>query len=84
MDISNARTEDAGRILGDAVRKFLVGLGDQPRGIKDLGYGAGDIDMLVEGTLPQKRVLMLAPSMHEDLDQQRVALRGILEESLSY
>lgn len=55
-DISNARDEDAGEILGDALKAFLVGLGDQPRGIKELGYDRSDIERLVEGTLPQRRV----------------------------
>ena len=70
-DISNAKEADAGEILSDAVREFLVKLGDQPRGIKELGYERSDIPGLVEGTLPQRRVLDLAPShvAREDLER---------------
>jgi len=84
VDVSNARLEDAGNILGEALQKFLVGLGDQPRGIKDLGYGQGDIAALVEATLPQRRVLMLAPKFEEEVEVQKEALSEILEQSLEY
>jgi len=78
-DISRAREEDAGEILSDAIREFLVNLGDQPRGIKELGYERGDIPSLVEGTLPQRRVLDLAPHSvaREDLER-------LFENALTY
>ncbi|KAI5849833.1 alcohol dehydrogenase [Tricharina praecox] len=84
VDISNARAEDAGAILSDAIKKFLAKLGDQPMGIKGLGYGSGDIEGLVEATLPQRRVLMLAPSFEEEVDRQREVLTGILEDAMEY
>ena len=59
IDISNAKRESAGDILAEAITKFLLTLGDQPRGIKEVGYNREDIDRLVQGTLPQKRVLDL-------------------------
>jgi len=83
-DITNARAEDAGVILSDVIKKFLVKLGDQPMGIKGLGYGRGDIEGLVEATLPQSRVLMLAPMFAEEVDRQREALTGILEDAMEY
>ena len=65
--------------------EFLNKLGDQPRGLKDLGFGKEHIEDLVEGALPQKRVLMLAPRLEaENVEVEREQLRGILEESLSY
>jgi hydroxyacid-oxoacid transhydrogenase len=65
--------------LSDAVREFLINLGDQPRGIKEIGYERSDLPGLVDGTLPQKRVLDLAPShiARDDLEM-------LFENSLSY
>lgn len=84
VDISNVKRESAGEVLSEAIAKFLVGLGDQPRGLKDLGFGSGDIDGLVEGTIPQKRVLMLAPSLSEELNAEKEELRALFEESMEY
>ncbi len=84
VDISNVKLESAGEVLGEALAKFLEELGGQPRGLKDLGFTAGDIDGLVEGTLPQRRVLMLAPGLEESTDEQRGQLRELFEASLSY
>ncbi|KAK5049826.1 hypothetical protein LTR84_003944 [Exophiala bonariae] len=83
-DISNVKKESAGEVLSEALAEFLVGLGDQPRGLKHLGFTKDSIDDLVEGTLPQKRVLMLAPSLSEELGEEREQLRGLFEEALEY
>ncbi|GAA5879471.1 hypothetical protein JCM3774_005221 [Rhodotorula dairenensis] len=60
--IDTARVSDAdlGPLLFDRIARFLVSL-DVPRGLKALGYKSGDVDELVKGTLPQRRVLDLAP-----------------------
>jgi hydroxyacid-oxoacid transhydrogenase len=79
VDISTAKEEDAGDILSDAVREFLLKLGDQPRGIKALGYERSHIPALVEGTLPQRRVLNLAPS-----PVARDDLESLFEEAMVY
>lgn len=84
VDISNAKEESAGEILGDALAKFLVGLGDQPRGIKALGYEKSDIPTLVKGTLPQQRVLMLAPNLNADMEKQGEQLEKLFEDALEY
>lgn len=85
VDISNVKEESAGEVLGEALASFLRDLGDQPRGLKDLGFDRSNLDDLVEGALPQKRVLMLAPNLEADnVDIEREQLKGILEESLSY
>ncbi|KAK6526136.1 hypothetical protein TWF281_011172 [Arthrobotrys megalospora] len=84
VDISNAKEESAGEILGEALAKFLVGLGDQPRGIKQLGYEKSDIGALVEGTMPQQRVLVLAPNLRGEEQRQREILTGLFEDALEY
>ena len=83
-DVSDAKKESAGEILSEALAEFLVNLGDQPRGLKALGFGSEHIDDLVEGTLPQKRVLMLAPNLSLEENEEREQLRGLFEEAMNY
>lgn len=83
-DITNAKKESAGEILSEALSEFLVELGDQPRGLKALGFGSEHIDDLVEGTLPQRRVLMLAPSLSLEANEEREQLRGLFEDAMEY
>lgn len=84
VDVSRVRKEDAGNVLADALTRFLADLGDQPSGIKDLGFKSGDIDALVEGTLPQKRVLMLAPNLSEELEREKDQLRHLFEDAMEH
>ncbi|KAI0419377.1 iron-containing alcohol dehydrogenase-domain containing protein [Xylaria grammica] len=84
VDITNVKREDAGAVLGEAVAKFLADLGDQPNGLKGLGFTSEDIESLVEGTIPQARVLMLAPGLAKELEQERDQLRRLFEESMSH
>ena len=84
-DISNVKAESAGEVLSEALSEFLVSLGDQPRGLKHLGFKSEHVDDLVEGTIPQARVLMLAPNLEsENVDVEREQLRGLFEEAMSY
>lgn len=83
VDISQVKRESAGEVLSEALARFLADLGDQPRGLKDLGFGREHVDALVEGTIPQARVLMLAPSLETgDLEREREQLGRLFEESL--
>lgn len=82
VDISNVKKESAGEVLAEALQKFLADLGGQPKGLKDLGFRREHIDGLVEGTIPQKRVLMLAPGLAEELGEERDQLRKLFEESM--
>ncbi|KAL2890038.1 NAD-dependent methanol dehydrogenase [Ceratocystis lukuohia] len=83
VDVSNAAKSSAGEILGDAIREFLYKLGDQPTGLKALGFKDGDIDQLVEGTLPQGRVLKLAPGLKmEEQEEEKEQLRRLFEDSM--
>ena len=84
IDVSNVKKESAGEVLGEALSEFLVKLGDQPRGLKALGFKRENIDDLVEGTLPQKRVLMLAPSLSEEINEEREQLKTLFEDSMEY
>ena len=84
MDISNVKRESAGEVLGEALADFLVKLGDQPRGLKALGFKKENIEGLVEGTLPQARVLMLAPNLSEEINEEREQLRTLFEDAMEY
>lgn len=84
VDVSNAKRESAGEILADALTRFLGDLGDQPRGLKDLGFGSEHIEDLVEGTIPQARVLMLAPGLAKELQQEKDQLRRLFEDAMTH
>jgi len=60
VDISGAGPEDAGRILSERVIAFMKRL-KIPNGLSAVGYTQDDIPRLVEGTLPQHRVIKLSP-----------------------
>ena len=70
VDISDAKPEDAGEILADAIVDLMRKVG-MPNGLNAVGFSSDDIDKLVEGTLPQHRVTKLSPrpASAEDLKQ---------------
>ena len=84
IDVSQVKKESAGEVLSECLAEFLVKLGDQPRGLKHLGFEEKHIDDLVEGTMPQQRVLMLAPNLSTEVQQEREQLRGLFTEAMSY
>jgi hydroxyacid-oxoacid transhydrogenase len=47
-------------------------------------YTTSDIEMLVEGTLPQRRVLDLAPGIVDAGDDGKEHLTRIIEMSMEY
>lgn len=59
IDTSRVSDADIGPLLHDRIARFLVGL-DVPRGLSAIGYTSADNTDLVNGTLPQRRVLDLA------------------------
>lgn len=85
VDVSNAKRESAGEILADALTRFLADLGDQPAGLKGLGFDQSHVDGLVEGTIPQARVLMLAPGLAmTELEREREQLRALFEDAMEH
>ncbi|KAL8736749.1 MAG: hypothetical protein Q9166_000115 [cf. Caloplaca sp. 2 TL-2023] len=84
VDISNKKKSSAGEVLSEAIADFLVKLGDQPRGLRKLGFEDADVEELVEGTIPQKRVLMLAPALSEEVGEEREQLRELFEGAMEY
>lgn len=59
-DISQTTPDEAGRILADRIIYFMKRL-NLPNGLSAIGYTSDDIPQLVEGTLPQHRVIKLSP-----------------------
>jgi len=59
-DISRAKPDDAGNILADQLVTLMQRL-KVPNGLSAIGYTKDDIPALVEGTLPQHRVIKLSP-----------------------
>ncbi|KIK06711.1 hypothetical protein K443DRAFT_129650 [Laccaria amethystina LaAM-08-1] len=82
--ITRIPDSELGAHLYEAIARFLDGLG-VPRGLKAVGYKADDISRLVEGTLPQRRVLDLAPGIGDIVGSDgREHLYGIIERSMEY
>jgi hydroxyacid-oxoacid transhydrogenase len=84
VDISNVKAESAGEVLADAIKEFLAKLGDQPAGLKDLGFSRDKIPDLIEGTIPQARVLMLAPGLSEEINAEREQLGRLFEDAMEH
>ncbi|AEO63991.1 uncharacterized protein THITE_2063410 [Thermothielavioides terrestris NRRL 8126] len=84
VDVSRVKRESAGEVLADALTRFLADLGDQPAGLRALGFGREHVDDLVEGTIPQARVLVLAPGLAKELEQERDQLRRLFEDAMEH
>lgn len=59
-DTTGVKTENAGDFLASVIIDFIHRIG-MPNGLKAVGYGPQDVEDLVIGTLPQKRVLNISP-----------------------
>jgi hydroxyacid-oxoacid transhydrogenase len=82
--ITSIPDSEVGAYLYESIASFLDGLG-VPRGLKAVGYNKSDISMLVEGTLPQRRVLDLAPNIGNVAGEDgREHLTRIMEASFEY
>jgi len=76
VDTSNAKKEDAGDILADAIVSLMKKTG-MPNGLTSVGYTARDVDKLVEGTLPQQRVTKLSPRPFTPDDLKKLFLDSL-------
>ncbi len=59
-DVSHAKLGDAGKILSEKVIYYMKRL-KIPNGLSAVGFTQDDIPHLVQGTLPQHRVIKLSP-----------------------
>jgi hydroxyacid-oxoacid transhydrogenase len=71
VDISNADKNKAGEILATKIIRLMKATG-MPNGLSAVGYGTGDIEDLVQGTLPQHRVTKLSPRPASAEDLKRL------------
>ena len=75
---------ELGAHVFEAIARFLDILG-VPRGLKAVGYTKADISSLVDGTIPQRRVLDLAPGIGDVAGEDgREHLTRIMEASMEY
>jgi alcohol dehydrogenase class IV len=77
-DVTRAKPEEAGRILSGRIIEIMRRL-KIPNGLSAIGYTKGDIPKLVEGTLPQHRVIKLSPRPVERED-----LAQVFEDAMVY
>ena len=78
VDTSDAREEDAGELLSQAIIDLMKETG-VPNGLGAIGFTEEDIPTLVEGTLPQHRVTKLSPRPANGED-----LAGLFRDAMKY
>ncbi len=78
VDTSDAREEDAGELLSQAIIDLMKETG-VPNGLGAIGFTEEDIPTLVEGTLPQHRVTKLSPRPANGDD-----LTGLFRDAMKY
>jgi len=82
--ISSIPDGELGAHMFETLARFLDTLG-VPRGLKAVGYTNADVSKLVDGTIPQRRVLDLAPGVGDVAGEDgREHLTRIMEASMAY
>eukprot|EP01108_Squamamoeba_japonica_P007276 TRINITY_DN6078_c0_g1_i1.p1 TRINITY_DN6078_c0_g1~~TRINITY_DN6078_c0_g1_i1.p1 ORF type:complete len:248 (+),score=62.08 TRINITY_DN6078_c0_g1_i1:490-1233(+) len=76
LNTHDATPDQAGAALRAAVLSLMQATG-MPNGLNELGFDTSDLDALVDGAMPQRRLLDNAP-----LDVDRDIVRGIFERSM--
>ena len=76
VDTGNAKKEDAGDMLANAVVALMRKTG-MPNGLASVGFTAEDVDKLVKGTLPQQRVTRLSPRPFTPDDLKKLFLDSL-------
>jgi alcohol dehydrogenase class IV len=77
-DVRGAAEADAGEVLARELIRLMRAVA-MPNGVAGVGYTAADVDDLVEGTLPQQRLLGNAPC-----ELPREALAALFDRALRY
>ena len=77
LDVRGASPEDAGDLLADAIVALMRRM-NVPNGLSAIGYSEDDLGRLVEGTLPQHRVVKLSPR-----PAGAEELRGLFRDSMT-
>ena len=78
VNVANVPPEEAGDALADAVISLMKRT-EMPSGLAEVGFTVQDIDKLVEGTLPQRRVTSLSPRPFTAKD-----LKALFDGALKY
>lgn len=73
VDVSDADPENAGELLAGAIIDLMRQTG-MPNGLSAVGFGPDDVDQLVAGTLPQRRVTKLSPRPAAPADLKQLFL----------
>jgi len=76
VDITNTRQEDAGEVLASAIIALMKKTG-MPNGLAAVDFTEEDVDKLVEGTLPQRRVTGLSPRPFTPDDLKQLFLNSL-------
>ena len=61
INMTNRNSSAAGEFIAEYIQNLLSQWKFVPNGLKEVGYSQSDIDRLIKGTLPQKKVLDIAP-----------------------
>ena len=77
-DVSDVGDAEAGNVLADQIIELMKATG-MPNGLNGVGYFEDDVAGLVEGSLPQRRLLDNAP-----VDIDREVLTSLYQNALSY
>ena len=77
IDTADATPQEAGELLALAITNLMRRTG-MPNGLSAVGYGPGDVDRLVAGTLPQQRVTRLSPRPADAADLRQLFLDSMV------
>jgi hydroxyacid-oxoacid transhydrogenase len=61
INTANAKRDHAGELIAEYLLNLLSQWSFVPNGLSEIGYSQSDIDKLIKGTLPQRKVLDIAP-----------------------
>jgi hydroxyacid-oxoacid transhydrogenase len=76
LDVSGIKPAEAGEALASEI-VALMKIAGIPNGLSAVGFDVGDVDKLVEGTLPQKRVIGLSPRTFTPDDLKQLFLNSM-------